>query len=365
LIVTVRPLKIAVVLPDLRLGGAQRVLLQLAEQFVDAGYAVDIVALHDSGTLHQELSPRIRYLPLLPATAPVRMALAWSAFARLRRYLREEQPGAMLSSTTGTNLLSAAVHLCSGSTARLVMREAVALENASGHVRPALMRVLYRRADALIAVSLGVAEDLLALGLDPRLVHSIPNPVDRAKLLKLAAQPLPAALTDFGPFVISIGRLVAQKDHSCLIDAYAQCALRRSHRLIIVGGGELHDALRAQATRFGVGARVHFAGALENPYPLLAAADLNVLSSRWEGYPNVLLEGLALGVRVVATDCPSGPRELLRDGRYGELVPVGDAPALAAAMDRAVQSLPARVDALLAEQSPVAIAARYLAVLAP
>lgn len=355
--------KIAVVLPDLRLGGAQRVLLQLAEQFADAGHAVDIVVLHDSGSLRQELSPRLRLRLLLPATAPAGIVLAGLVFPKLWRYLRRERPSAVLSSMTGTNLLVAAAHWAGASRAQLVLREAVAIANAPGRLKRMAMRLLYRRADALIAVSQGVAADLLALGLDPRRVHAIPNPVDRTRLQQLAgAPPSPVPALD-GPYVIAIGRLIAQKDHACLLEAYAQSTLRQSHRLLIIGGGELMAPLQAQALQLGIGARTHFVGALDNPFPLLVRADLLVLSSRWEGYPNVLLEGLALGVRVVSSDCPSGPRELLRDGRYGQLVPVGDVPALAAAMERALLLPPVNVDGLLVEQSPAAIAVRYLALL--
>ena len=165
------------------------------------------------------------------------------------------------------------------------------------------------------------------------------------------------------PYVVSVGRLIAQKDHGTLLRAYASSGLRRDYRLIVIGDGPERNRLQMLAEDLGIQDRVDLPGALSNPYPLLSGAALHVLSSRWEGYPNVLLESLALGVPVVATDCPSGPRELLRDGSYGHLVPVGDIVAMAHAMDEAVNTSGKYGIEVLALHHPQAIIANYLAIL--
>ena len=264
---------------------------------------------------------------------------------------------------TGTNLL--VVLACMGARirARLVLREASSLVNTKSALKRQAMRWLYRRADGLVAVSAGVARDLRGLGLAADCIHVIRNPVDVERLRQLAVAGLPPAERDKTPYVVSLGRLTEAKDFPTLLRAYAISALRGTHRLIIVGGGEQRANLEIMMRDLGLADRVLLTGAMDNPYRVLAEAELHVLSSRWEGYPNVLLEALALGVSVVSTDCPHGPREILDDGRYGRLAPVGDATALASAMDAELERPSSAGEAVLAAHNPQAIASRYLALL--
>lgn len=212
-------------------------------------------------------------------------------------------------------------------------------------------------------MSEGVAKDLERLGLDPSLIHVIHNPIDAERIRALAAQvePLPSFCNT--PFIVSIGRLTIQKDHGTLLRAYAASALRHTHRLIVIGEGEQRQALAELAGKLGIEGRVELAGSFVNPYPILAGAALLVLSSRWEGYPNVLLEALALGVPVVATDCPAGPRELLQGGRYGRLVPVGDHLALARAIDDELREPAGNQHEMIEAHQPRTVACRYLVLL--
>lgn len=355
--------RIALVLPDLRVGGAQRVLLLLAKEFRAAGREVDIVSLLDDGQLIADLPEGVGYRPLLQRKNTRGLWLAMSAMAGLVRYLREQQPDAILSSMTGTNLLTVLAHVRSGRRGRLLLREAASIDNTRSRMSRWLMRRLYPRADGLLAVSTGVAEDLVRLGLDERAIRIIHNPVDvgRLRLLATAGSPLPSLRRE--PYIVSIGRLTAQKDHRTLLRAYAISSVRHSHRLVIVGEGEERGALEALACELGIDDRLELPGAMVNPYRVLKDAALHVLSSHWEGYPNVLLEALALGVPVVATDCAAGPRELLEGGRYGSLVPVGDCIALAQAMNVKVQQLAQDVDEVLKTHSPALIAKQYLMVL--
>jgi glycosyltransferase involved in cell wall biosynthesis len=354
---------IALVLPDLRFGGGQRVFLELARQFVASGHRVDIVSLTGDGELVAEVPAAVGYKPLLKGRAHGGIRLALRVLPALTRYFRDARPDVILSSMTGTNLLTVLAHGRAGRQGRLVLREAASLSNTGSRTTRWLMRILYPRAEALLAVSEGVAKDLERLGLDPSLIHVIHNPIDAERVRVLAAQvePLPSFCNT--PFIVSIGRLTIQKDHGTLLRAYAASALRHTHKLIVIGEGEQRQVLAQLASKLGIEGRVELAGSFVNPYPILASAALLVLSSRWEGYPNVLLEALALGVPVVATDCPGGPRELLQDGRYGRLAPVGDHLALVRATDDELREPAGNRHEMIEAHQPRKVAYRYLALL--
>jgi glycosyltransferase involved in cell wall biosynthesis len=199
----------------------------------------------------------------------------------------------------------------------------------------------YRSADVLIGNSRGVCEglhELLADRAPP--IHAIYNPLDLATLRQQACEEPqhPWFREPNAPLLVSVGRLVGMKDQATLIRAFAR--LPGNYRLVILGEGRQRPKLKALAERLGVAERFDLPGHMENPFPYLARANLFVLSSRFEGSPNALMEALAVGTPAVATDCPSGPREILGDGRYGRLVPVGDPAALAAAIEQTLARPP-------------------------
>lgn len=355
---------ILLVLPSLERGGGERVLLQLARSFLAAGREVHLAILLGGGPLRGEV-PSTAVLHELVGAGKRAMgfSLAWHAFPKLVSLLRTVEPQAVLSTMTGTNLLTVLACMRARIDPRLVLREASSLVNARSIFKRHAMHWLYRRADAVIAVSTGVAEDLRGLGVPDDRIRVIHNPVDRERLRGLAAAgPILPGVED-RPYVVALGRLTEAKDYPTLLRAYAASALRHSHRLVIVGEGEERPKLKNVVRKLGIADRVLFAGALDNPFHVLAGAAMLVLSSRWEGYPNVLLEALALNVPVVATDCRHGPRELLGDCRHGRLVPVGDPIALAHAMDEEMTSPPCSTDGVVVEHAPQTIASRYLTVL--
>jgi glycosyltransferase involved in cell wall biosynthesis len=221
--------------------------------------------------------------------------------------------------------------------------------------------LLYRRADALVAVSTGVADDLVATLRLPRdMITVIYNPIPVTDIRRLAESPTahPWLARGEPPVILGVGRLTKQKDFSSLIRAFARVRQQRPVRLIILGDGELRGELEALARSLGVAADVTLPGFVDNPFPWMKGAAVFALSSAWEGFGNALIEAMACGTPVIATDCTTGPAELLDDGRYGPLVPVGNDQALADAvcemLDRpkAAALLAARADVFAA---PIAL----------
>jgi len=331
--------RIAILLPSLASAGAERVMLNLARGLADRGFDVDMVLARAEGAFLSALDPRVRVVDL--DAARVLFALP-----SLVRYLRQARPHVVLSSLPHLNLTSILARFSAGVRPRLVLVEHNDLALASAHgVRrwekffPMMMRVLYPSADAVVAVSAGVAEGLVTHAhLRRETITVIHNPIVTPEIAEKAAAPVdhPWFAPGQSPVFVAAGRLTLQKDYPTLLRAFAELRQRRGARLLILGVGELHDELVARAEGLGIGAEVEFAGFQENPFAHMSRAAALVLSSAWEGFGNVLVEAMACGTQVVATDCPSGPAEILDGGRFGRLVPVGDAPALAAAMEAAL-----------------------------
>jgi glycosyltransferase involved in cell wall biosynthesis len=354
-----------IITPDLDIGGAELVLLRLAEAFVAMGREVHLASLTSGGVLAGTLPAGVVFHDLASRAGRNSngIALAFVMLPKLIELLRSINPDAVLSSMTGTNFLAVIARSFARCGSRLVLREESSVINIKSRLKRLALPKLYARASAIISVSEGVASDLESMGIAHARVHVIHNPIDAQRLRQLAQSGPELSADDHRPYVIALGRLTAAKDHATLLRAYASCDLRESHRLVIVGEGGQRANLECLAKELGISDQVLLTGAMVNPYRVLAGASLHVLSSRWEGLGNVLLEAMALGVPVVSTDCRHGPRELLDGGRYGRLVPVGDEIALAHAMDAELAHPSGRADDILAAHDPCIIAARHLAVL--
>ncbi len=311
-------------------GGVERMILNLARGIAAKGHPLDLLAIRTESLLPPE---GVRVIPL-----GVRHAA--SSILPLAAYLRRERPGALLAAKD--RAIRAALLARSLSrvpvpiVGRLGTHLSASLKNQpwrSGFRRP-MMRYLYRHIDGIAAVSRGVAEDTRRItGLPRERIHVVPNPAWTPEIEELAGAPLdhPGFPEDL-PILLGMGRLTRQKDFPTLLRAFARVRRVYPSRLVILGEGGDRPALEKLSRALGISAHVHLPGHAENPYPWLARAALFVLSSRWEGSPNALTEALALGTPCVATDCPSGPREILQEGRFGPLVAVGDDRALARAM---------------------------------
>jgi glycosyltransferase involved in cell wall biosynthesis len=273
----------------------------------------------------------------------------------LVRYLREERPAVLFSADTYLNLVALWARRLAGVSVRTVISERIHL---SSHLRDGakrrkwrwrfivpLIRRMYPEADRIIAVSRGVADDLRTLvGLPPELVTTVYNPVVDSELAKKAEAPIDHAWFKPGapPVIIAVGRLTEQKDFPTLLQAFAQVRTQRQARLLLLGEGRMRRELEALARELRVDQDVSLPGFTSNPFAYMARAAVFVLSSTYEGLGNVLIEALACGCPVVSTDCPSGPAEILENGQYGRLVPVGDPVAMAQAITSTLDAPPDR-----------------------
>ncbi len=344
---TVRP-DIAIFLPALLGGGAERVMVNLARGFYERGYRVDIVLAKAEGPYLDLVPEGVRVVDFglerpgvrrLPRVVP-----------QLLRYLRRNRPPALLAGLEHANLVA----LWSRALARTDTRVVISVHNTLSQKvfitwrMRTLLRWTYPWTDAAIAVSQGVATDLTALtGLAADKIQVVYNPVLTSSDLSVPPPDPPHPwLNGPDPLIIGMGRLIPQKDFATLVSAFARLRATTNAKLLILGEGPEREALLHLAERLGVRNDVALPGFVSTPRSYLAAADLFVLSSRWEGFGNVIVEAFSVGTPVVATDCPNGPREILANGRYGHLARVADPDDLAAKM-RAALTEPSDHNALI------------------
>jgi glycosyltransferase involved in cell wall biosynthesis len=310
-------------------GGAERVLLRLAEHWRDAGHEVHLVTISSAmADFHSIPSGITRHALGLEADARSLLAgvrANWGRVRALRALIGHVAPRVVVSFLSETNVL--ALIAGRGSGVPVVVSERVDPRRHSLR-RPWewLRRLTYPQAAGLVVQTEGVAAWARAL-VAPARVHVVPN---AAETLPVGTAPawLPAS-----PFIAGMGRLTPQKGFDMLIRAFATFSERRPDwRLVILGEGEERAALELLAGGLGLQGRVLLPGAIASPGSVLTSASFFVLSSRYEGFPNALLEAMALGLPCVATDCDSGPREVVSDGVDGLLVRVNDSEALATAM---------------------------------
>jgi glycosyltransferase involved in cell wall biosynthesis len=365
---TSRKLRVAIFASFSGQGGVEHMLCNLAGGMLAAGVEVDLVLARAQGD-------HLRSIPAGVNVVRLEVKHTLMALPQLARYLRQARPDALLAAKERAIRVALVARWLSGWRGPLAGRLGTTVSAAligKNWLRRAVwfqgMRLFHPRMDAIIAVSQGVKDDILTItGLPPDAVTVIANPVITPALAHKAAEPVEH--TWLGnpqmPVIMGMGRLTRQKGFPDLIRAFAKVRGQRPCKLIIIGEGGDRAKLEGLAHELGVDGDIDLIGYRDNPHALLAHASLFVLSSLWEGSPNALTEALALGLPVVSTDCPSGPDEILVNGKYGPLVTVGDVDALAAAMLRTLDNpQPAAfLREAVAEYTAERSARRYLAAL--
>jgi glycosyltransferase involved in cell wall biosynthesis len=326
---------IALFLPSLHGGGAERVMVNLAQGFIAAGRKVDLVLVQAEGA----------YLDIVPNEVQIidlKGQRVLTSVFKLANYLRKHQPDVLLSAMDHANIIAILANIFAGNISKIAVSvhstlsiEVLKATSWRGKIMPWFINRLYPKAAAVITVSTGVADDLAEVTqLQRANISVIYNPVVTQDLLEKSLQRAehPWFHPDTPALLLAVGRLTEQKDFTTLINAFAIIRQQRECRLMILGEGEQRLMLQQLIMHLQLENDVLLPGFVNNPYSYMQQADVFVLSSAWEGLVTVLIEAMACGTPVVSTDCPSGSSEILAAGKFGRLVPVGDAKALADAV---------------------------------
>jgi glycosyltransferase involved in cell wall biosynthesis len=328
-----KPKRICIFPDRLDNGGVGRYAINLAEALVAQGAQVDLFVTATTGEL----------FPQRPKEA--RLFIGGGSTKRsiipFYKYLQAEQPDLLITANAYIDV----VGIVTSFLARVPTKQAVTIHTArsaddmSGKKRlkqiyEYLCRWFYPQADYIVAVSNAVAQDTTNYFNIKKPIKVIYNPVVTPSLYvksEATAEHLFFKKKD-SPVLLAIGRMTPQKDFATLLHAFAEVREHTPVKLLILGEGEDRPMLETLARDLGLGDDLSMPGFVDNPYPYIKHADVLVSSSAWEGLPTVMIEALALGTPVVATDCPGGSREILQDGEYGQLVEMRNPLALANAV---------------------------------
>jgi len=355
------PLRIAILLPTLGGGGAERVTLNLIEGLIELGCNVDLVLFTATGELGDAVPAGVNVVDL-------RCRRALRSPLPLTRYIRKNRPDVMVAAMGHANLAALLARKLARIPTRLVLTEHLAVppspKGFKDRAYRALARIAYPQAESVVAVSRGVADSLVVgVGLAKGSIQVIYNPVLAKRYWQALEAPVEHPWFEAGepPVILGVGRLAAQKDFPTLIRAFARVREVRDAHLLILGEGPDRSVLESLVHELGLDSSVMLPGFASNSIAHMAGAAVFVLSSVREGLPTVLIEALASGVPVVSTDCESGPNEILHGGQLGRLVPVGNIEALATAIIAALDSGHKQVEPRFLETYlPRAAAKQYL-----
>jgi glycosyltransferase involved in cell wall biosynthesis len=316
-------------------GGAERIIVNLMQKFVEKGLSIDLLVNTKTYSSYFLMVPsKVR---IFEFNVGYRKGLL-----RLVDYLKNENPATLLSTLHYSNEIAILASKLSGSKTKVVVREGNHLstnakrENTlQERLTPISTRFLYPFADNIVAISKGVAQDLRqSAGIAPEKIKVIYNPAIMPNILDESNEAVhhPWLKDQDIPVVLGVGRLTKQKDFTTLIKAFGKIINSKDARLIILGDGKEKKNLVDLTKVLKIQDKVDFPGFAQNPYAYMAQASAFVLSSAWEGFGNVIVEAMSVGTPVICTDCPSGPSEILADGKYGELVPVGNSQKMSEAI---------------------------------
>ncbi len=333
--------KILFFLSDLQGGGAERAVVKIIRGFGERGISTELLLLNKEGVYFGEL-PSLSLVKAIGAGNLKFYPNYIKALPKLILFLRKNKPDVIISNLTHLNvMLLFACWIGRVSTSVVVVEHnnfTTVLQSTSKispRLLPPLMRWLYPRASFIVGVSQGVVDDLKkVLRFDSPKFRVIYNPIVDETLLQKAEEPLDHPFFGEGnpPVILAVGRLHVAKDFPTLFRAFTLVRKEINARLLILGDGDKRQELEALAKDLGITQDLDMPGFVENPYTYMKRASVFVLSSQWEGLPTVLVEAMACGCPVVSTDCPSGPSEILENGKYGLLVPPKNPEKLAEAI---------------------------------
>ncbi|KST66012.1 glycosyltransferase [Mastigocoleus testarum] len=332
--------RIAIFLRDLEGGGIQKTIVNLINAMVDKNIIPDLLLTSARGSFLKEVSSEVRLINL-------NSKKLFLSIPKLTNYLKKEKPDVLLSANFNGNIAAfIARHLARIPTSLfMTAHNTLSIDKYSMPLYTripilSLMRWTYPFGDILVSASEGTARDLeIELGLKKGSVNVLYNPVINDEIFQQAEEPNehPWFNPDQPPVFLTVGRLNKQKNHKNLITAFADLRSRREARLMILGEGELRTELESLTKKLGIESDVFMPGFIDNPYSYMSRANAFVLSSDYEALPTVLIEAMACGCPVISTNCPHGPVEILKEGKYGFLVPENDSIALARGMEKMLE----------------------------
>jgi glycosyltransferase involved in cell wall biosynthesis len=336
--------KLIICIPSLRLGGAAKIALNLTEYYLGQGIEVYILLTdphsEDSGFSNMPTGVKIHSLPKVNLH---HFLLPFVKVFQLKSLFKELKPDGILAVRHDATSIASLAWKLNGRQGNFVIRDINPITKTLNRntVMVRLIKMAYQSADAVIANSRDVADALIGKNwLSKDKIHVIDNPVISDSFFKRANEPVtdPWVSQTSVPLIITIGRLDKMKDQQTLIRAFSLVCKTRKCRLMLIGDGPEAANLQKLVNSLDLQEQVKLAGPLENPYPILKRAEIFVLSSKYEGFGNVLVEALALGKKIISSDCPGGPGYILDHGRFGTLFPVGDHQKLAAEILRSLES---------------------------
>ena len=360
-------MRIALLVPTLEIGGVERVFANLAAGLHEQGVDVDLVVGSAGGEMAAGLDTGIRLFDL-------RSKHMLMSVPRLARYLRARNPDVVIAAMTHSSAASVLARALARDDVKIIATEHNTMSKVMANTRglkyrlmPLWSRWALRSVDHIVAVSSGVADDLSrSTGIPRSRFHVIYNPVISDSMYCAAREPVEHPWFQPGepPVVLAVGRLDKQKDFPMLLRAFRLVRDAVAARLMILGEGPDRSRIESTVRELRLSEDVALPGFESNPYRFMRRAAVFALSSAWEGFGVVLVEALAMGVPVVSTDCTYGPSEILENGKYGTLVPVGDHEAMARGLLHAMQNPPPSYSQHVQQFTIASIVSQYMALIA-
>lgn len=340
------PSRIAVFVPSMHGGGAERAMLMFCVELVRRGFRVDLITTRFEGPLRELVPQGVSIVDLQSKRTSMTLS-------QLVRYLRRTRPAALYSTIMNANVVAALASAIAGGKTKTILRESNAPISSPKNslarlVTFQLAPYLYGLSDGVIAVSRGVAEELSMMA--PRLksrIRVISTPVISESVIAQGMEAVdhPWFVQRDKPIILSAARLEPHKGFITLVRAFAKVRSERDARLVLLGEGTLQERIQDEIKALGLEEHVAMFGFTQNPFAYMSKADAFALCSEFEGLPNVLVQAMAFGTPIVATDCKSGPAEILEGGRFGTLVPVGNEESIARGLIHAL-TLPRQHEAM-------------------